>query len=72
MLLSVGAGAVGDGDWFLEANLADVAYDVIKDSLVSLSGVQYLNGADWDHLQLRFLSRLTHAALLTLVRSAIP
>jgi hypothetical protein len=39
VFFSIGAGAIGDCDWFFQANLSDIVRNVIEDPLVSFPWV---------------------------------
>ena len=47
--LTVSVGTGSDRDGLLQADLFDVAHDVVKDPLVSLSGVEHFDRCDRDH-----------------------
>ena len=70
--LAIGVLARRDGDRLLQADVFDVANDVIEDPAVALTRVEDLDLVDRNHLEIAGRMFFAHAALLTRVRSAMP
>ena len=61
-----------DRDRLLQANVLDVADDVIEDSAVAVARIEDFYLVDRNHLEIAGWMFFAHAALLTRVRSAMP